>query len=344
MPRRRLALAVIAGLSLVGLGRAEDGAEEPGPIVLQTIPLPGIPEELSFGDAPRNLRRLKIGLTDGRWLRLVECASALCAEELPRGPMKSHLPEDGVPGTEMAKGSDPFVEVWLTDGAERAGTGVLPGPRARSISARDRAGRVHRLDMPLDRAIEDVTPRLADLDGDGRDDIVLATAREGEGATLVVVTLRQDGLALLGESAPAPSGVWRDTVAIADLDGDSVPEIATVTSGDDEGRLEIWRLAGGALDRVLGLKGFCTHLSGTRRIGLAAVADIDGDQIADLVLPARDRKSLRVISLKGGQVAEPYRVALPAEVVTRIGAYVIKGRQRAVIVTGLANGTLVLAQ
>jgi hypothetical protein len=117
-----------------------------------------------------------------------------------------------------------------------------------------------------------------------------------------------------------------------------------VTSGDDEGRLEIWRLADGRLEPAMMLKGFRSHLEGTRSTGLATVADMDADGIVDLVVPARDRLSLRVISLAGGQAAEPYRIPLAAAVVTAIGAYVIKGRVRPVLAVGLADGTLILAR
>ena len=342
MRLRRWFLALLLASAASGTSIAQDTPEDPGPIVLQILPLPGVPAELNFGDAPIDLRRLKIRLEDGRWLRLIECETELCAETAQRGPLQARLPEGGVSGTRMAKGSDPFVEVWLADSAVRTGTGELPGPLAGAIAARDRAGRVHRLELPLDRSVEDVEPRLADLDGDGRDEIVVAMTREGEGASLAVVTLRQDGLAILAESEPASGGVWRDPVAIADLDGDGRWEIATVASGDDNGRLEVWRLADRALNRILAMKGFATHLSGSRTTGMAAVADVDGDNIADLILPSLDRRSIRVISLAGGQAAEPYRIDLTAEIVTTIGAYVIKGRKRPVICVGLADGTLAL--
>ncbi len=342
MRLRRWLLAMLLASIAVSSTMAQDEPEDPGPLTLQAIPLPGVPVELSFGDAPLDLRRLKIRLEDGRWLRLVECATELCAETAQRGPLQPRLPEDGVPGTRMAKGSDPFVEVWLADSSVRSGTGVLPGLLAGAIAARDRAGRVHRLELPLDRGVEDVEPRLADLDGDGRDEIVAITIREGEGAVVSVVTLRQDGLAILAESDPAPGGVWRDPVAIADLDGDGSWEIATVTSGDETGRLEVWRLSSRTLVRGLAMKGFASHLAGTRTTGMATVADMDGDSIADLILPSLDRRSIRVISLAGGQAAEPYRIDLAAELVTMIGAYVVKDRKRPVICVGLADGTLAL--
>ena len=292
--RLRLALAVGLAIALTRPASAEDvpaAPDEPGPITLQIVPLPGPPVEFYLGGAPLNLRHLKIGLADGRWMRLVECGTELCAQAAQRGPMTPRLPEDGVPGTRMTKGSHPFVEVWLADAVERAGTGVLPGSTAGTLAARDRAGRVHRLVLPLDRAIEDYVPRLADLDANGRDEIVMALTREAEGAALAIVTLRQDGLVIAAESEPERSGVWRDPIAIAQLDGEGPLEIATVTAGDGIGRLEVWRLAEGVLGRVMSMKGFRTQIEGTRRAGMAAVADMDGDGIADLIVPAADRRS-----------------------------------------------------
>jgi hypothetical protein len=319
-------------------------ADDPGPFVLQIVPLAGAPVELDFGDTPIDLRRLKIRLADGRWMRLVECATDLCAEIAQRRPTKPRLPEGAVPDTRVAKGSHPFVEVWLADAVERAGTGVLPVSRSGALVARDRVARVHSLGVPTGRAIGHTGPRLADLDGDGRDEVVVAMTREAEGAALVIITLRQDGLSIVAESEPERRGTWRDPIAVVDLDGDGGSEIATVTAGDDVGRLEIWRMAGNALDRVMSMKDFSSQIEGTRNAGMADIADMDGDGIADLIVPSADRRSLRVISLAGGEAAEPYRIALPAEAVTAIGAYVVEGRQRPVLAVGLADGTLALAR
>ncbi|MEZ5925835.1 MAG: VCBS repeat-containing protein [Hyphomicrobiaceae bacterium] len=332
------------GFALTMPASAEEPASEPGPIVLQTVPLLATPDEADFGDSPLALRRLKIRLVDGRWMRLVDCADGLCAEVTARGPGQARLPADGVAGTRRVKGSQSIIEAWLSDAVEREGTGILPGSLAGALSARDRVGRVHRWELPLDRAIEDVVPRLADLDGDGQDEIVVAMTRAGEGARLAVVGLRQDGLALMAESEPAPGGVWRDPVAIADLDGDGHLEIATVASGDRAGRLEVWRYSGGHLEVGWGLKGFRSHIQGTRTTGIAAIADMDGDGLADLIVPGLDSPSLRIVSFANGEVAEPYRIELPAEPVTAIGAFSVEGRARPIVAVGLADATLVLAR
>lgn len=337
-----IALALVAAAS--ALAEAADDAAEPGPIELQTVTLPFEPVEVRFGDAPLELRNLRIRSADDRWLRLRECDGGLCAAEMARGPMPERLPANAVPGTRLVTSRAPFLEVWLADPAAREGTGVLPGPLAGAVVGRDRKGRDHRFDLPLDRGIEALAPRLVDLDGDGIDEIITTTVGAGGGSVLTVLTYRDSGLAIAWESDAASPGVWRDVVAAADLDGDGVLEIATVTAGDDQGRLELWKRSGEAYVQAVVLKGFASLVPGTRTAGIAAVADMDGDGIEDIVLPSLDRMSLRVISYAAGQIAEPYRIAMPGAVVTEIAAYAMKDRKRPVVVAGVSGGSIVLAR
>ena len=44
--------------------------------------------------------------------------------------------------------------------------------------------------LPLNRVFEDLVPRLVDLDGDGRDEVVLVESDLLRGAALVVLGLR----------------------------------------------------------------------------------------------------------------------------------------------------------
>lgn len=344
MRRAGLVCALTMVLALATPVSAGEEAGEHGPIELQTVTLPGDPDELVLGDVPISLRNVRIRLGEDRWLRLRECDGGLCAGAMPRGPLPERLPGGGVVGTRLVKAKSPFLEVWLADAVEREGTGVLPGPLAGAVVGRDRKGRDHRFDLPLDEAIETVAPRLADLDGDGADEIIVTTVRAGAGGVLTVLTHRESGLAISWQSEAASPGVWRDAVAVADFDGDQIPEIATVTAGDEDGRLEIWRRDGNGYALAFSLKGFASHVPGTRTAGVAVATDMDGDGIADLVVPARDRRSLRVVSMAGGEIAEPYRIELPGEVVTAIGALAVEGRKRPILVAGVAGGILVLAR
>ncbi|MGR3541664.1 MAG: FG-GAP repeat domain-containing protein [Hasllibacter sp.] len=79
------------------------------------------------------------------------------------------------------------------------------------------------------RVFEDLAPRLADLDGDGRAEVIAIRSDAREGAQVVVYAAR--GGALVEIAATAPIGTrfrWLAISGIADLDGDGRVEIAYV--------------------------------------------------------------------------------------------------------------------
>ena len=90
----------------------------------------------------------------------------------------------------VAKGRNHIAEAWLADATTRYRHFVLGAPyEAASIVAKLQDGRTVKLTLPEDSVFEDRQPRLADLDGDGRDEIVLVRSYLGRGAALAIVAL-----------------------------------------------------------------------------------------------------------------------------------------------------------
>lgn len=121
------------------------------------------------------------------------------------------------------------------------------------------AGRRLRLILPETRVFEDVVPRIADLDGDGRAEVVAVESDLDRGARLAV--WGPDGLVAATDFIGMRHR-WLAPAGIADLDGDGRLEIAFVDRPHLARVLRVVRLEGGRLVPVAALPGVTNHRIG----------------------------------------------------------------------------------
>ncbi|MDF1733162.1 MAG: VCBS repeat-containing protein [Minwuia sp.] len=221
-----------------------------------------------------------------------------------------------MPDSGVATGSGLIKAAWLGQPVRRYGHGVL-GDRieAGTLYARLANGRVigHRLDSRS--VFEDLAVRLADLNGNGQDELVVVQSNLEKGSALAVLGLRAGRLQAIARTPwIGTRNRWLNPAGIADYDGDGVMEIALVRTPHIGGTLQFWQLAGGELVARGEQYGFSNHRIGSRIQDLSATLDWDGDGIADLLLPEVGRRSLAVVTLSGGTTRVLATLPLPAEV------------------------------
>lgn len=118
---------------------------------------------------------------------------------------------------------------------------------------------------------------LADMDGDGRDDLVACVGDIGKGTRSALKLFLSRGEGFFDASAGLPAEVFY-CVGTGDLDGDKIPEILVATA---DGGLRVFRSAGGAWTEIQ-QKGLPEK--GLGRISRIFCVDVDGDGLRDIVV------------------------------------------------------------
>ncbi len=238
---------------------------------------------------------------------LLAAASPAIAERLP----------DGLVVDATGKG---VVQAWYERPTDRYGHGVLGDAiEAGSLVAVDYRGRRYEHVLPDRQVFEDITPRLADLDGDGVNEAVAIRSDLSGGAAVAVYGLRDGKLVEIAATAPiGRPNRWLSIAAIADFRGDGRPRIAVVLMPHLAGLLELLELRDGRLERIVGpVSGYSSHAIGSRVLSLAAAVDADGDGVLDLAVPDLSHRRVMLVGFADG-LRDIGAYDLPGRVVDRI--------------------------
>jgi hypothetical protein len=256
---------------------------------------------------------------------------------------KPKPPEGALADGRVATGTHDIARAWLAEPTDRYDHGILGDKiEAGALVIETRAGQQHVLRLKNDVVFEDLEPRIADLDGDGHDEIVVVKSYLKRGSALAVIAERRGRYEIVAETPPlgAPHR-WLDPAGISDFTGGGKREIALVRQPHAIGQLELWALRDGRLQKIDELPDAANHIAGTRALDMSAVADFDGDGIADIAVPSLDRTRLRIVSF-APRAREIASIALPAKAATDFG--LLTGGSAPAVALGLDDGSLVVAR
>ncbi len=173
---------------------------------------------------------------------------------------------------------------------------------AASLHVIGQDGRAASVQLPKQRVFEDLQPRLVDLDGDGRDEIVVIEADTERGAALVAYGMPRSGQALEERARSAFLGLpfrWLSPVGFADFDGDGRLDIASVTTPHIGGVLTLYRYAPPRIEPFAKAMDVSNHQMGDPNLQMHAVlsrADgVGSGQRPTVIVPDMSRRALHAL-------------------------------------------------
>ncbi len=150
--------------------------------------------------------------------------------------------------------------------------------------------------LPPSRVFEDVEARVADLDGDGRAEVLVVETDLARGASLAVYNVlgRVTATPFIGQTHR-----WLAPLGVGDMDGDGLPEIAYVDRPHLARELVIVQYRNQKLVEIARLKGVTNH-----RIGESMISGgmRDCGQGAEAILANADWSEVMAVRMEGAQL------------------------------------------
>ncbi len=120
-------------------------------------------------------------------------------------------------------------------------------------------GRRLKFVLPQERVFEDLEPRVADLDGDGRPEVITIESHRNFGARLAIYGT--DGLIAANEWI-GRTNRWLAPIGAADFDGDGTTDIAYVDRPHLAKTIRVFAYKDAALTEVAQIAGYSNHRIG----------------------------------------------------------------------------------
>ena len=132
---------------------------------------------------------------------------------------------------------------------------------------------------------------------------------------------------------------WRHQLTVGPFGPNGEMEIADVLTPHIGGVVEFFRLDGDRLIKKASLRGYSTHVIGSRNLEMALAGDFDGDGRLELLVPKQDFRKLSAIRRTSDGAAAVWELEAGEPITTNLAAATLSNGN---IVFGLgrADGTI----
>lgn len=186
------------------------------------------------------------------------------------------------------------------------------------FDSREAGGAELTIELNEPAVIEGIMPLWADLNQDGRREIIVTESDVRDGARIVVYD--ETGRHIASGPAIGSGYRWRHQLAVAPFGPNGEVELADVLTPHIGGVVEFYQLVGDELQVVAQVPGYTSHVIGSRNLDMALAGDLDGDGRIELLLPNQDRTELGAIQRIPGGAEVAWTVPLEGRLSSNLAA------------------------
>ncbi|MCJ7498916.1 hypothetical protein MUP29_01555 [bacterium] len=243
---------------------------------------------------------------------------------VPEASPTTPLLNGQIPHSRVAHGGGVIAKAYLSSPTRRYAHRVLGDEvEAASLTLVLDDGKELRYELPESRVFEDLEPRLVNLDAKGPDEvmadeavpdkIVVVESDSKLGASLAVYGLSKGGVEKIAATPFIGHAYrWLNPIGAGDFNGDSVIDLALVSTPHIGGVLKLFSYTPPNLTSYAQMRGVSTHSIGSTALGMGRVVK---GELKDLILaPSQQHNQLLLLEWIDGKIVEKARVALPASI------------------------------
>ena len=162
----------------------------------------------------------------------------------------------------------------------------------------DAEGGRYSMELSDDFVFEDTTPRIADMDDDGENEVVTIRSSTTEGAAVAIYHLHNGSLEEAASTPPIGlANRWLAPAGIADFNNDGRVDIAYIQTPHIGGILRYWSMLDSGFTELARAHGFSNHAIGSSRVSTSKLLDANDDGVTDLALPDQYRGETVIVTL-----------------------------------------------
>lgn len=197
---------------------------------------------------------------------------------------------------------------------------------------------IGQIDLEGDAVYEGLSPLWADVNQDAVQDLITTVSDSRSGSRIRAYLFTDNGTVTVEGQAIGQANRWQHQLAWGAFGVNGEMQLVDVLTPHIGGVVRFYEFTGTELSIVSQLRGYTSHVIGSRNLDMAVAGDFDGDGQPEIVLPSQDRSRIAGIANTGNGAQVVWELPLDGTLVTNLAA--VNTENGLVLAAGRSDGTV----